>query len=152
MTDRNLLERAAAAMANSYSPYSRFPVGAAIECADGSVFTGCNIENCALGSTICAERVAVGNAVSQGFLYNYREYGQGANNESRKPSFSLPRADEKKIYNTCPSCGRMRFFAYERDERSKNSDLSRACARMEAIRRGQALCKRYYIQFRACRP
>ena len=66
MTDRNLLERAAAAMANSYSPYSRFPVGAAIECADGSVFTGCNIENCALGSTICAERVAVGNAVSQG--------------------------------------------------------------------------------------
>ena len=66
MTDRNLLERAAAAMANSYSPYSRFPVGAAIECSDGSVFTGCNIENCALGSTICAERVAVGNAVSQG--------------------------------------------------------------------------------------
>ena len=66
MTDRNLLERAAAAMANSYSPYSRFPVGAAIECADGSVFTGCNIENCALGSTMCAERVAVGNAISQG--------------------------------------------------------------------------------------
>ena len=37
MTDRNLLERAAAAMSNSYSPYSRFPVGAAIECSDGSV-------------------------------------------------------------------------------------------------------------------
>lgn len=66
MTDRNLLEYAAAAMEKSYSPYSRFPVGAAIECADGSVFTGCNIENCALGSTICAERVAVGNAVSNG--------------------------------------------------------------------------------------
>lgn len=66
MTDRNLLECAAAAMEKSYSPYSRFPVGAAIECADGSVFTGCNIENCALGSTICAERVAVGNAVSNG--------------------------------------------------------------------------------------
>lgn len=66
MTDRNLLERAAAAMANSYSPYSRFPVGAAVECKDGSVFTGCNIENCSLGNTICAERVAVGNAVSHG--------------------------------------------------------------------------------------
>lgn len=66
MTDRNLLERAAAAMANSYSPYSRFAVGAAIECSDGSVFTGCNIENCALGCTMCAEQVAVGNAVSQG--------------------------------------------------------------------------------------
>ena len=66
MTDRNLLERAAAAMSNSYSPYSRFPVGAAIECSDGSVFTGCNVENCALGCTMCAERVAVGNAVSAG--------------------------------------------------------------------------------------
>ena len=66
MTDRNLLERAAAAMSNSYSPYSRFPVGAAIECSDGSVFTGCNVETCALGCTMCAERVAVGNAVSAG--------------------------------------------------------------------------------------
>ena len=66
MTDRNLIEMAAAAMKNSYSPYSRFKSGAAIECSDGSVFTGCNIENSAFGATICAETVAVTSAVSSG--------------------------------------------------------------------------------------
>ena len=66
MTDRNLIEMAAGAMANSYSPYSRFRSGAAVECADGSVFTGCNIENSAFGATICAETVAVTSAVSAG--------------------------------------------------------------------------------------
>jgi len=66
MTDRNLIEMAAVAMGHSYSPYSRFRSGAAIECADGSVFTGCNIENSAFGATICAEAVAVGTAVSAG--------------------------------------------------------------------------------------
>ncbi|MBR5381103.1 MAG: cytidine deaminase [Oscillospiraceae bacterium] len=66
MTDRDLLNRAVEAMANAYAPYSHFPVGAAIECDDGSVVTGCNVENAALGSTICAERSAVCAAVSQG--------------------------------------------------------------------------------------
>ena len=67
MTDRDLITRASEAMKNSYSPYSRFPVGAAIECADGTVFTGCNIENAALGSTVCAERVALFTAVAAGY-------------------------------------------------------------------------------------
>jgi cytidine deaminase len=66
MTDRSLIEKAVAAMSNSYSPYSRFAVGAAIECEDGSVFTGCVIENAAFGCTLCAERTAVANAVSAG--------------------------------------------------------------------------------------
>ena len=66
MTDRRLLEMAAEAMENSYSPYSRVKIGAAVECADGSVFTGCNIENIALGSTICAEAAAIASAVSAG--------------------------------------------------------------------------------------
>ena len=66
MTDRDLINRAKAAMGFSYSPYSRFPVGAAIECEDGTVVTGCNVENAALGCTICAERTAVVKAVSSG--------------------------------------------------------------------------------------
>ncbi|MDR3277384.1 MAG: cytidine deaminase [Oscillospiraceae bacterium] len=66
MTDRNLIERAEAAMKNSYSPYSKFPVGAAIECADGTVFTGCNIENAAFGATVCAEASAIASAVAAG--------------------------------------------------------------------------------------
>lgn len=66
MTDRKLISAATEVMENSYSPYSRYKVGAAIECRDGSVFTGCNIENASIGSTICAELAALSSAVSAG--------------------------------------------------------------------------------------
>ena len=66
MTDRNLIEKAAIVMANSYSPYSRFRSGAAVECSDGSVYTGCNVENVSFGATICAEIAAIAAAVSAG--------------------------------------------------------------------------------------
>ena len=66
MTDRKLIDTAMEAMENSYSPYSRFKVGAAIESMDGEVFTGCNIENAAYGSTMCAEAAAIASAVSVG--------------------------------------------------------------------------------------
>lgn len=66
MTDRELMGLAADVAKNAYAPYSRFQVGAALECDDGSVFTGCNVENAALGSTICAERSAACRAVSEG--------------------------------------------------------------------------------------
>ena len=66
MTDRELVDRAFEMHRYSYVPYSRFPVGAALLCADGRVFTGCNVENAAYGSTICAERTALLKAVSEG--------------------------------------------------------------------------------------
>ena len=66
MTDRELVERAFAMHTFSYVPYSHFPVGAALLCADGTVFTGCNVENAAYGSTICAERTALLKAISEG--------------------------------------------------------------------------------------
>ncbi|NLW64718.1 MAG: cytidine deaminase [Clostridiales bacterium] len=66
MTDRELLNMAKNASEQAYAPYSRFLVGAALECADGTVFTGCNVENGALGATMCAERVALFKAVSEG--------------------------------------------------------------------------------------
>jgi len=50
----------------AYCPYSRFPVGAALECRSGAVFTGCNIENAAYPVGICAERTAMAKAVSEG--------------------------------------------------------------------------------------
>ncbi len=66
MTKEALCRAARDMLERSYAPYSHFRVGAALECADGSVFTGCNIENAAYSPTLCAERVAVGKAVSEG--------------------------------------------------------------------------------------
>ena len=61
-----LIQEAILARQNSYSPYSNFAVGAALLCKDGKVYTGCNIENGAYPSSICAERVAIFKAVSEG--------------------------------------------------------------------------------------
>ncbi len=66
MTDKELFELAKKAMNNSYSPYSNCKVGAALLCKNGNVFTGTNIENAAYGPTVCAERVAIFKAVSEG--------------------------------------------------------------------------------------
>jgi len=72
MNRESLVQAAIEARRNAHAPYSNFPVGAAIECSDGTVFTGCNVENLSFGLTMCAERVAVGAAVAAGhrdFLY-----------------------------------------------------------------------------------
>ena len=66
MDDRTLMETAVQAREYSYSPYSNFRVGAALLCADGSVYTGCNMENAAFTPGICAERTAIYKAVSEG--------------------------------------------------------------------------------------
>lgn len=63
---RDLLDRARQVRAHAYAPYSRFYVGAALLAADGRVFTGCNVENASYGLANCAERVAIGKAVSEG--------------------------------------------------------------------------------------
>ena len=65
-TDRQLLDMAKNAMKYSYSPYSHFAVGACVLMKDGSVFTGCNIENSSFGASNCAERTALFKAVSEG--------------------------------------------------------------------------------------
>ncbi len=67
MTTQELCAAARRMLAMAYVPYSHFPVGAALECMDGTVFTGCNIENAAYGPSNCAERTAVFKAVSEGY-------------------------------------------------------------------------------------
>ena len=62
----SLIAAAKAALDNSYSPYSKFRVGAALRFADGTVVTGTNIENASYGLTLCAETVAVAKAMDDG--------------------------------------------------------------------------------------
>lgn len=62
----SLLTAAREASASAYAPYSRFPVGAALAFADGSIVTGSNVENASYGLSLCAETVAVAKAMNEG--------------------------------------------------------------------------------------
>ncbi|MBR4081564.1 MAG: cytidine deaminase [Clostridia bacterium] len=68
VTDEMLLELARDAMTRSYSPYSNYPVGAALLCADGRIYQGCNIENASFGLSNCGERTAIFKAISEGAM------------------------------------------------------------------------------------
>ena len=88
MTDRELFSLAVAVKVRSYSPYSGFAVGAALLCADGTVYTGSNIENASYTPTVCAERVAFFKAVSEG-----------------KRDFTAIAVAGGESDTTCPPCG-----------------------------------------------
>lgn len=94
-----LLERALAVLANAYAPYSNFCVATALECADGSIFTGTNAENSSFGATLCAERSAFATALSEGkrrFVRILIIGGKGG-----------------EIRDFCPPCGICRQFMSE---------------------------------------
>ncbi len=63
---QDLYEHAKSVLHNSYSPYSHFPVAACFRAADGTLFSGCNVENASYGLTLCAEASALGQMVSHG--------------------------------------------------------------------------------------
>lgn len=71
MKDCELVSLAYSMLNRAYAPYSHFSVGAALLCKDGSVFTGCNVENAAYGQSICAERTALVKAVSEGHIHDW---------------------------------------------------------------------------------
>lgn len=65
-TEKELVERATKVRELAYAPYSNFKVGAAVRTKDGKIYTGCNVESASYGLTVCAERVAIWKAVSEG--------------------------------------------------------------------------------------
>lgn len=93
MNNSELISKALEARKLSYSPYSGFSVGAALLCDDGSVYTGCNIENSAYSPTVCAERTAIFKAVSDG-KFNFIKIAVAGS----KAEFEIP-------VNYCPPCG-----------------------------------------------
>ena len=69
MTLEELKALAVSMLDRAYCPYSHFPVGAALECDDGTVYTGCNVENAVYPAGICAERNAIFHAVAEGHTH-----------------------------------------------------------------------------------
>ena len=65
-SDQELIDLATAVRENAYAPFSNFRVGAALETDDGDMIDGCNVESASYGLTVCAERVAIWKAISQG--------------------------------------------------------------------------------------
>ena len=90
-----LMQAALDARSKAYAPYSGFFVGAAVMCGDGSVYTGCNVENASYPCGICAERTAVSKAVSEG--------------KRRFVMIAVAGSSAEK----CTPCGICRQFLYE---------------------------------------
>lgn len=95
MEIKNLIDNAIEAKQYSYSPYSKFRVGAALLTLEDEIITGCNIENASYGLTICAERVAIFKAYSEG---------------KRKFKAIAISSDDT---NFCPPCGACRQIIWE---------------------------------------
>ena len=89
MENRELVMEALKARKQAYCPYSGFAVGAALLCADGRVFTGCNIENAAYPATNCAERTAIFKAVSEGKT-EFRAIAIVGGPKGKEPEFCDP--------------------------------------------------------------
>ena len=83
MTDP-LISAALAVRENARAPFSKFKVGAAIEDVEGRIFRGCNVENATYGLTVCAERVAIHNAISEGARV-FRRVAIAADTETLTP-------------------------------------------------------------------
>ena len=83
-SEKELVEAARAVRENAYAPFSKFKVGAALETATGIIITGCNIENATYGLTVCAERVAMFKALSEGHR-KFRRVAVVADTEAPTP-------------------------------------------------------------------
>ena len=81
---KELIEVAKQARENSHAPFSRFRVGAAVQTKDGKIYSGCNVESASYGLTVCAERVAIWKAVSEGEK-DFEQFAVVADTETLTP-------------------------------------------------------------------
>ncbi|MGN1224745.1 MAG: cytidine deaminase [Ruminococcus sp.] len=93
MKQLTMTDHALAVRKNAYAPYSGFQVGVALQCTDGSIFTGCNVENASYSMTICAERSAIVQAIAAG------------NQSFRSIAIVGGKTDEEAKTIPCPPCG-----------------------------------------------
>jgi len=116
MKDEKLIEIAIKAKEKAYVPYSKFKVGAALLTKNGKVYTGCNIENSSYGLSICAERVAIFKAVSEG--------------ETEFEKIVIV-ADTNKIIRPCGACRQVmsEFGDFEIVMVSKGGEISKSSVR-----------------------
>jgi len=89
MNNQQLAQKAIAAKKMAYAPYSNFQVGAALLSADGTVYTGCNIESAAFSPTCCAERTALVKAVSEG-IRKFTAIAVAGNPMGKEPDYCYP--------------------------------------------------------------
>lgn len=89
-----MISLAKEAMEQAYAPYSGYKVGAALLCEDGSIYTGCNVENASFGLTNCAERTAIFKAVSEG--------------RKQFTAIAICGGKDGVIKEICPPCGACR--------------------------------------------
>ena len=119
MTKEQLCRKAMDMLKMAYVPYSHFPVGAALECEDGTVFTGCNIENAAYGPSNCAERTAVFKAVSEGHL-RFRRIAIAASTEQ----FCAPCGVCRQVLSEFDRRLQMEVILVNRDGKTKDLTLA----------------------------
>ena len=118
---KTLLDEAADAMENAYSPYSKFYVGAALLSKDGLIVTGSNVENAAYGSTICAERSAIVGANDKG-IRTFDKLAIIARGET---------FDTKEVTAPCGSCRQMLYESSQLSER--NLEIIMSTTKMDKI-------------------
>jgi len=144
-TEKRIFNKLSAIIDNSYNPYSKFYVASAVLAEDNKIFYGVNIETCAYTS-ICAERVAIGNAVTNGY-YKF------------KSIFILAKSDYFRVKTISGPCGVCRQVIYEFSELIKrdiriliaDSDLKNilvtSVKKLHPISFGPRLCGGDYIKY-----
>lgn len=117
MTYKELIKLARQAYKNSYAPYSRAKVGSALLCSNGKLFTGCNVEDVSYGLTMCAERVAIYNAIAAG----QKDFSKIAIASNRKKEFSPCGACRQVLMEFSPE---ITVIWEDSDGRIKSKELS----------------------------